>query len=205
MSNGNYPSYNIPGVGEYGGYVIWSALDLESSKSGCIGVQKGTAAPGIPLVLTDAPDIPSAPTLQWLNDNAYWQWALWPGPAPYESSYYIVSMLQTFIKLGPFEMPRGPFVIDIGGKAADGTALVINPMAGFPDYYRLQPSVSQLWNVVEEEGGNNTVTLQSVQDPSLVISVYGASPAAGTPLVLWQIMETAGTPTYPNQIWIIMP
>jgi hypothetical protein len=186
-------------------FVIWSeqAIDVR----GCIGVQKGTAAPGTPLVLTYAPDFPSAPTLQWLNDNASWQWAFTPGPAPYENYCYIESTLPTFIKMGPFKVPRPPFVIDIEGKAADGTALVINPMAGWTmpwplcwPWYPKTVSVSQLWIPLSVA---QLGAFQSVQDPSLVISVDGATTAQYTPLVLWQIMETAGTPTYPNQTWAV--
>jgi hypothetical protein len=206
MSNG-YPSYPISGVGEYEGYVIMSALTGGIPSE--LSVQGGTAAPGTPLVLTYGTGLPvfksyaGPPTQQQLNDNAYLLWALTPGPAPYESSYYIVSMLPTSFG-GVYRILRPPFVIDIqGGNAAAGTPLVINPMAGwFPWWWNV--SVSQLWNMVSAgpAPGLGVWTLQSVQNPTLVISVYGASTAPGTPLVLWPIQENAaGTPTYPNQIW----
>ena len=222
MSNGVFHSYYIPGVGEYDGYSI-NSFGL---CSGVFGVQEGAAEAGSPIVLTYVPqsdfqELNSAtpPTQQQLNDNAYWIWALIPGPAPYESSYYITSMLPSSIEIQfrghQLLWPEPPFVIDIqGGNAESGTPLVLSRMVGgsflWWPYPQTEYSTSQLWNVVLVVELENPffppVMLQSVLDPNFAIDLTDYNTAAGTPLQLYP-MKPTGTLELDhdalNQMWFI--
>jgi hypothetical protein len=137
---------------------------------------------------------PSSITQQQLQNAANQLWTFPDGPGA--NSFYIQSVLDSSL------------VVDIaGGKAASGTALVVNRKSA--------NAKGQLWTLapapdLDQPGPlrNTFWFIQSVLDSNLVVDIRGAQDKSGTPLQLYtkkQVTTKAQYDAAKNQLWSRTP